>query len=478
MNNASTPPSRGSLLVVDDQRNMRATTALLLRADGYTVLEAATGEEALDKLSANGVDLMLTDLKMEPMDGLTLLKKALEVAPRLQVIMMTAFGSIESAVQAMREGAFDYVTKPFKEGDLRWRVERALERARMQATLDLLTGEFNERHGLSALVGRSPAMRELTNRLTRVAQSDATVLVQGESGTGKELVARAVHAHSRRKDKPFVPVNCAAISETLLESELFGHAKGAFTGAVRMRKGLVEEADGGTLFIDEVTETTPAFQSKLLRTLQEGEVRRVGESASVTVDVRIVAATNRDIEQEVREKRFRQDLYYRLNVVTLRVPPLRERLEDVRELAEHFLKRANARSPKPKRLSEAAVGHLMAYSFPGNVRELENLVEQAAALAEGAELLPEDFPLRPNARLEARGLVGTAPTASALDTSSRVPTLAEAVEEAERRAIAQALERHGMNLGQVADDLAVSSTTLWRKMKRLNLRPPGADHRE
>ncbi len=478
MNDASKPPSRGCILVVDDQRNMRATTALLLDSEGYSVLQAATGEEALDKLSSNGVDLMLTDLKMEPMDGLTLLKKALEVAPRLQVIMMTAFGSIESAVEAMRQGAFDYVTKPFKDGELRYRVERALERARMQMTLDLLTGEFNERHGLSALVGRSPAMRELTNRLTRVAQSDATVLVQGESGTGKELVARAVHAHSRRKDKPFVPVNCAAISETLLESELFGHAKGAFTGAVRARRGLVEEAHGGTLFIDEVTETTPAFQSKLLRTLQEGEVRRVGESSSVTVDVRIVAATNRDIELEVREKRFRQDLYYRLNVVTLRVPPLRERLEDVPELAEHFLKRANARSPNPKRLSEAAVGHLQTYSFPGNVRELENLVEQAAALAEGEELLPEDFPLRPNAPVEASGPVGTAPTASSLDTRSRVPTLAEAVEEAERRAIAQALERHGMSLGQVADDLAVSSTTLWRKMKRLNLRPPGADQRE
>jgi two-component system, NtrC family, response regulator HydG len=465
---STTPPARGRILVVDDQRNLRATTALLLRAEGYTVFEAATGEEALAQLSGNAVDLLLTDLKMEPMDGLTLLRKALEAAPRLQVILMTAYGSIESAVEAMRLGAYDYITKPFKEGELKYRVERALERTKLQSAVGLFADEFNQRHGLTALVGTSPAMRELTSRLLRVAQSDATVLIQGESGTGKELVARSLHTHSRRKSRPFVPVNCAAISETLLESELFGHAKGAFTGAVKARRGLFEEADGGTLFIDEVTETSPAFQSKLLRTLQEGEVRRVGESTSVRVDVRIVAATNRDIELEVREKRFRQDLYYRLNVVTLRVPPLRERLEDVPDLARHFLERANARSPRPKRLSDAAVAHLMNYSFPGNVRELENLVEQAAALSEGSELLPEDFPLRSQAPL-AQSVGGTA----SLDASStRAPTLAEAVDDAERRAIAQSLERHGADLARVADELGISSTTLWRKMKRLNLRPP------
>ncbi|CAM4289495.1 sigma-54-dependent transcriptional regulator [Corallococcus exiguus] len=484
MTDATTPVPRGRILVVDDQRNMRATTALLLRAEGYTVNEAATGEEALGVLSQGRVDLLLTDLKMEPMDGLTLLKRALEVAPRLQVIMMTAFGSIESAVEAMRMGAYDYVTKPFKEGELRYRVERALERAKLQAAVDNFATEFYERHGLSALVGRSQAMRELTTRLLRVAQSDATVLIQGESGTGKELVARALHAHSRRSGQPFVPVNCAAISETLLESELFGHAKGAFTGAVKARRGLFEEADNGTLFIDEVTETSPTFQSKLLRTLQDGEVRRVGESTALRVDVRIAAATNRDIELEVKEKRFRQDLYYRLNVVLLRVPPLRERLEDVPALAEHFLVRANNRSPRPRRLSASAVEHLMTYDFPGNVRELENLVEQAAALAEADELLPEDFPLRPQSRVLSAAAppteaplpeaMGLPPTDVVRPTSTEAtgPTLAEVVEDAERRAIVQALERHGVDLARVADELGVSSTTLWRKMKRLNLRPP------
>ena len=395
MNDASTPLARDHILVVDAQRNLRATTALLLRGAGYSVLEASNGEEALGVLASQGVDLMLTRLQMKPMDGLTLLKCALEVAPHLQVIVMTASGSIESAVESMRLGAYDYMTLPFTERELRSRVERGLERGRLLSRGAPFANELDERHGLPPLVGRSVAMRELTALLARVARSDAPVLVQGEIGTGKELVARAVHAHSRRKDKPFVLANCASVSEAQLELELFGHAKGAFTGAVRARRGLVEEADGGTLLLDEVTETMPALQSKLLRTLQDGEVRRMGESAPLRMDVRIVATTHRDLELEVREKRFRQDLYYCLNVVPLRVPPLRERLEDIPVLAKHFLQRANAHSPKPKRLSKAAEECLMDYDFPGNVRELENLVRRAAALTEGEELRPEDF-LLPN----------------------------------------------------------------------------------
>ena len=453
---------RGHVLVVDDQRNMRATTALVLRAEGFQVSEAADGAEALRLLAATPVDLLLTDLKMEPMDGLTLLGKALEVSPQTQVVLMTAYGSIDSAVQAMRMGAYDYVAKPFKDGELVHRVEQALERGKLLSTVQMFAGEFNERHGLSALVGRSAALRELTSLIARVAPTDATVLIQGESGTGKELVARALHAQSLRKARPFVPVNCAAITESLLESELFGHARGAFTGATRARRGLFEEADGGTLFIDEVTETSGAFQSRLLRALQEGEIRRVGESGSLRVDVRTVAATNRDIRLEVEQKRFRQDLYYRLNVVTLRVPPLRERLEDIPLLAEHFLQRANARSARKKRLTEAALAHLARHDFPGNVRELENLVEQAAALSEGEELLPEDFPLRPQR-----------PSAEAPALDGEVPRLEEAVLEAERRAILQARARWPGDLGKVADSLGISPTTLWRKMRRLGLSGDG-----
>ncbi|MCA3012294.1 MAG: sigma-54-dependent Fis family transcriptional regulator [Myxococcaceae bacterium] len=443
---------------------MRATTALLLRAEGFTVDEASGGDEALALLAQRSYDLLLTDLKMEPMDGITLLRKAVESASGMQVIVMTAYGSIETAVEAVRSGAYDYLTKPFKDGELVYRVQKALERARLLRTVDTFAGEFKERHGLSALVGGSAAMRELTTRISRVAQSDATVLVVGESGTGKELVARAVHALSARSRAPFVPVNCAAIAETLLESELFGHARGAFTGAVKARRGLFEEAHGGTLFIDEVTETSGAFQSKLLRALQEHEIRRVGENASVAVDVRIVAASNRDIEREVAEKRFRQDLFYRLAVVTLHVPPLRERLEDVPVLAQHFLDRANARNRFPRRLSGSAVERLLGYTFPGNVRELENLVEQAAALAESDELTADDFPIRKR---------------SATSTPTPVPfmrgglvTLADAVTEAEKKAIQSALDTLP-DLGRVAEVLGVSTTTLWRKMKRLGLKTTG-----
>jgi two-component system response regulator HydG len=322
--------------------------------------------------------------------------------------------------------------------------------------MSFLASEFRDRYGLEHIVGRSQALREVLERVLRVAPTDATVLLSGESGTGKELVARALHAASRRAPHPFVPVNCAAITETLLESELFGHAKGAFTGAVRARRGLFEEASGGTLLIDEIGETTTNFQAKLLRALQEGEIRRVGESMPVKVNVRVIAATNQDLKKAIAEKRFREDLFYRLNVVPLRIPPLRERPEDIPLLAAHFLGRHNRRTGEHKALTAEALQRRLDHPWPGNVRELENMVEQAAALSAGPEIRAPDIRFEAGAPAEA------------------APTLADAVEVAERGAIRAALVRAGGDLGRVARDLGISATTLWRKMKRLGLEAGGS----
>src|SRR5258706_827331 len=316
---ASPPASR--VLIVDDQRNMRTPTALVLRQAGYAVAEAESGESALSGLLAEPFDVVLTDLKMAPLDGIAVLRGALEISPTTQVIVMTGYGTVESAVAAMQQGAHDYLSKPFKEEELLVRVQRALEKRKLLVDVGLFSDEFRRKYKLEELVGRSAPMRELLTKVVRIAPTEVTVLITGESGTGKELIARAIHANSRRSARPFVPVNCAAISESLLESELFGHVKGAFTGAVKLRRGLLEEAGGGTFFFDEIAETTPAFQAKLLRVIQEHEIRRVGDNASILVDVRVLAATNQDLRQAIADKRFREDLFYRLNVVPLVLPP-------------------------------------------------------------------------------------------------------------------------------------------------------------
>ncbi len=442
------------ILVVDDQKNMRTTTALVLSSEGYVVGEAESGEEALSRLLSEPFDLVLTDLKMATLDGLAVLKQTLEIAPSTQVIVMTGHSTVESAVTAMKLGAYDYLSKPFKEGELLIRVQKALEKRRLLVDATLHRDEFQERYRLDALVGRSAPMRELLARLVRAAATDVTVLITGESGTGKELIARALHANSRRADRPFVPINCAAIAETLLESELFGHEKGAFTGAVKARRGLLEEASGGTFFFDEIGETSPAFQAKLLRVIQEHEVRPVGGNNTVQVDVRVVAATNQDLRKAIVERRFREDLFYRLNVVPLTPPPLRERREDIPLLAQHFLERFNKREGTQRALTQGALKKLVGHDFPGNVRELENVVEQAAALARTDLIEAEDV------RLEA-------PALAKPQTARR---LVEAVEEAEVKAIEAALLRNHGALEKSAAELGVSATTLWRKMKRLGLR--------
>jgi two-component system response regulator HydG len=436
---------------------MRATTAMVLRQAGYLVDEAEDGAAALRQLDGDGYDVVLTDLRMPNVDGMEVLRTVRQVAPETEVIVMTAYGTIATAVEAIRRGAYDFLAKPFKEEELLLRTAKAVEKRRLVGQVSVLTGEFRRRFGLDHVIGRSAAMQEVLDRVARVATSDATVLISGESGTGKELVARALHVSSRRGDRPFVPLNCAAVTETLLESELFGHARGAFTGATRARRGLFEEADGGTLFLDEIGETSLGFQAKLLRALQDGEIRRVGESASVRVDVRVIAATNQDLRKAIAEKRFREDLFYRLNVVPLRIPPLRERLEDVPLLAVHFLAQFNRRSGTQKVLTPAALAELGEYSWPGNVRELENMVEQAAALSPGPQVGPEEIHFEPV----------FLPRAEAGPGQAR--SLAAAVEAAERECIRSALQRCEGDLGRVAAELGVSSTTLWRRMKRLEL---------
>jgi two-component system, NtrC family, response regulator HydG len=453
-------PPGGRVLVVDDQRNMRATTAMVLRQAGHAVEEAEDGAGAIQRAQQEAFDVILTDLRMPSVDGMEVLREVRRVSPDTQVIVMTAYGTIESAVEAIRRGAYDFLAKPFKEDELLLRVEKALEKRRLVGEVSLLAGEFRRRNGLEHIVGRSSAIQDVLDRVVRVAPTDATVLITGASGTGKELVARALHVASRRGGKPFVPVNCAAITETLLESELFGHAKGAFTGATRARRGLFEEASGGTLFIDEIGETSPGFQAKLLRALQDGEIRRVGESAAVQVDVRVVAATNQDLRRAISERRFREDLFYRLAVVPIPIPPLRDRREDIPLLAAHFLQRFVRRTGGEKTLAPAAIARLLAHDWPGNVRELENVIEQAAALSPGPEIRAADV------HVETR--------AGAPSAAGEPRTLVAAVEEAERRAIEAALARCAGDLSQVARELAVSGTTLWRRMKRLGIATPRA----
>lgn len=442
---------KGRVLVVDDHSNMVASLAMGLRQHGYVVDEAVGGKAAIEHLVDDTFDVVLTDLRMDGIDGMAVLRHCLKVSPQTQVIVMTAFGTIEIAVEAMKNGAYEFIAKPFDDEQLALKIAHASERRRLLTQVKLLSGEFQRRYGLDHIVGRSAAIRELMARVVKVAQTDATVLVTGESGTGKELIARALHANSKRSEHPFVPVNCAAIPDTLLESELFGHAKGAYTGAAKARRGLFEEASGGTFFFDEIGETSLSFQAKLLRAIQEGEVRRVGENTATRVDVRIIAATNVDLRLAVAEKRFREDLFYRLNVVPIRVPPLRERRDDVPVLARHFLENFDERNDTRHVFSDGALSRLKSYDFPGNVRELENLVEQAAALSSSEIIGATDVFLEAD-------IPGTRPP----DDLS----LATAVDEAERLAIRHAIDSASGDLQEAARLLRISATTLWRKMKR------------
>ena len=382
-----------SILIVDDQSSSRLTLSMLLKKQGHQLGQASSQQEAMEKLSQDVYDAVIADLRMENQNsGIEVLKVAQRLTPPPAVIILTAYGSVESAVEAMKLGAADYVQKPFAPDELLVKLNRALEWQRKDAELVRLRSAQDKLYGFDNIVAKSKGMVEVLDLVRRVAPSDATILIEGETGTGKELIARAVHQHSPRHNAPFLPINCGALPETILESELFGHVKGAFTDAKTNKKGLFEEADTGTIFLDEISETAPSTQVKLLRVLQDGEVRRVGSNTPVTVDVRVIAATNRLIKQYIADGKFREDLYYRLQVIPLRIPPLRERKEDILPLAEHFLRMYNAKNNRDvKGISREAQKMLLAHDWPGNVRELENAMERAVILCTGKEITPDDF---------------------------------------------------------------------------------------
>jgi len=375
------------ILVVDDEQSMREFLDIMLKKEGYKVSLASNGDEVMKYIDKDIFDLVLLDIRMPKMDGIAVLKKIKSTSPETVVIMITAYASADTAIKAMKEGAYDYITKPFKVDEIKLIIKNALEKKHLQKENVLLKQVVRDRYVFDNIIGQSPKMLALYDLLEKVAPTKTNVLITGESGTGKELVAKAIHYNSPRKEKPFVTLNCGAIPEALLESELFGHMKGAFTDAIATKKGLFEMADEGTIFLDEISELPLMMQVKLLRVLQDREFKRVGGTEDIRVDVRIIAATNKDLERAVKEKRFREDLFYRLNVIQIKLPSLRERREDIPVLAAHFLKRYSEELNKNiSRISPEALHLLLNYEYPGNVRELQNIIERAVALGTDQEL--------------------------------------------------------------------------------------------
>ena len=448
------------VLIVDDEKNSREGLARALQG-GYEVLLAENGMKALDVLGAQPVDVLLSDVRMPGMDGLTLLQRAMARTPQPLCIMLTAYGSIELAVEAMRRGAYDFMTKPIDLDRLDLVLKRALRSRALEMENRSLREQLESKYGLEHIIGQSPSMQEVFDTIRQVAPSRATVLIQGESGTGKELVAHALHQLSPRNKGPFVAVHCAALSTTLLESELFGHEKGAFTGAAERRRGRFELADGGTLFLDEIGEIDAALQVKILRVLEERRFERVGGQETIDVDVRLVAATNRNLKKLVEEGKFREDLFYRLDVVTVTMPPLRERPGDLPLLVQHFIQSlARENEKKIDGITPDAMQALAAHEWPGNVRELRNAVERMVVLARGDRLTLRDLP--PNLR---EGAPAAAPRGGALS-----------LEANEKQMIVRALKAHDGNVTKAAADLGISRRTLHRKLNEYGLRgAPDAD---
>jgi len=380
---------KGKILIVEDEKSMREVLKILLEGEGYEVMTASDGLEGIAHLDKDIFDLVVTDVKMPKVDGFEVLKRIKEISPDTIVIMITAFGTKESGIEAMKLGAYDYISKPFNIDEIRLIVKKAIEKKREHVELSLLRQKVDVTYSLENIIGQSPKMQELFRVIPRIAQSNSNVLITGESGSGKELVAHAMHNLSHRKEKNIVTINCAAFPEGLLESELFGHMKGAFTGAVYNKQGLFEIADGGSVFLDEIAEMPTSLQAKLLRVLENGTFRRIGGTTDIKVDVRVISATNKELNEEIATGRFREDLYYRLNVVPVLMPPLRERKEDIPLLINHFLSKT---ADSPKKITPEAMTLLIDYSWKGNVRELENVIERTALLTEKEEITPANLP--------------------------------------------------------------------------------------
>ena len=452
------------ILVVDDDESLRRVTQVQLEAEGYTVAIAADGEQALAALDKSPQDLVITDLMMPGMSGIDLLRRIRELYPEVTVILVTAFGSVESAVEAMKLGAYDYITKPVNPDALRLTVRRALEHIGLQEEVRALRRTLDQKYGFESVIGRSAPLLYVLETAARAAQSEATVLIRGETGTGKELLAKGIHFNSNRREKPFVTINCGAIPRELLESELFGHLKGSFTGAVAHKKGKVEMADGGTIFLDEIGDVPLELQVKLLRLIQEREIEKIGEGKPVKVDVRIIAATHRNLQAMIEDGGFREDLYYRLNVIPLEIPPLRERAEDVPELVGHFFTRAKQRHGREElALPEALMPYFCAYRWPGNVRELENVMERLVVLARGQAVTLEDLP---------EALRRERPAQEALQLD--LPPHGISLEAVEKELILRALKKCDWNQTQAARYLDLSRKTLIYRMEKYGLNKDNA----
>jgi DNA-binding NtrC family response regulator len=448
--------SKGSILVVDDEANARNALAEILRDEGYRVETAADGFKAMGKLEELGPDLVLTDLKMPGMGGVDLLEKVRAFDDEAAVVVMTAFGAVETAVDALKKGAADYLTKPLNTTELLLVLERELERRRLRKETGSLRARLAERYSFENIIGNAPVMQDIFKTVAQVAASRASVLITGESGTGKELIAAAIHQRSPRAKGPFVKLHCAALAETLLESELFGHERGSFTGAVGRREGRFQQAHGGSLFLDEIGEISPAVQVKLLRFLQEHEFERVGGNETVRVDVRVIAATNRDLKAMVASGKFREDLYYRLNVICLEMPPLRDRASDVPLLAAHFLRKYAAENGKAlEGFTDEALQRLGAYPWPGNVRELENVVERAVVMCNGPRVTGAELPSHITPPSQPGGI--------------HIP--GSTLDEIEHYAIVKTLESTGGSTSRAAELLGISIRKIQYKLHEYQSAP-------